>query len=107
MVCHSHKQAMTVVPLLQDKQSVRKLLVDSLSSESNIVNKDAMADLIIDHLHEVGCKTALRLAERAVTSAALAVDGDNLERAELDALDLILRDLAGDQATAENLCELF
>ena len=85
---------------------MRKLLADSLSSESAIVNVNAMADLIIDHLHQVGCKTALRLAERAVVSAALAGHVENLELAQLDALDLILRDLVGDQTTAGNLCEL-
>ena len=86
---------------------MRNLLGDSLSSESAIANVNAMADLIIDHMHQVGCKTALRLAERAVASASLAGQGGNLERAQLDALDLILRDLVGDQATAGNLCELF
>jgi hypothetical protein len=87
---------------------VRKLLLDSLSSESAIINVHAMADLIIDCLQEVGCKTALRLAERAVSMAALVQsDVENLEQAQLDALTLILQDLAGDQATAGNLCEVY
>ena len=86
---------------------MRNLLADSFSSESAIVNVNAMADLITEHLHQVGCKTVLRLAERAVASASLAGQGENLERAQLDALDLILRDLVGDQATAGNLCELY
>ena len=94
-----------VVPLLQDKQSVRTLLSDSLlASESAIVNVNAMADLIVEQLGEVGCKTALRLAERAVASAAASVattssssnddDDDNQEQAQLDALAQILDDLS-------------
>ena len=104
----SHNISSAVVPYLQDRQSVRKLLLDSPSLESAIVNVDAMADLMIDHLQEVGCKTALRLAERAVTMAALEhSDVENLEQAQLDVLTLILQDLVGDQASAENLCELY
>jgi hypothetical protein len=74
-----------------------------------IVNVDPMADLIIDRLGNVGCKTALRLAERAVASAgrASAVEGKELEKAQLSALAEILDDLAGDEVTAEKLCEVF
>jgi len=95
---------------------VRTLLSDSLlASESAIVNVNAMADLIVEQLGEVGCKTALRLAERAVASAAASAatksssndgDDDNQEQAQLDALALVLDDLVGDQVTAGKLCEV-
>jgi len=49
-----------VVPLLRETDSVQTLLRDSLSD--SISNVDAMAELMIERLGEVGCKTALRLA---------------------------------------------
>jgi hypothetical protein len=49
----------------------------------------------------VGVKTALRLVERAIASAS---GGD--ERSQLSALEQILDDLAGDEVTAKNLCEI-
>lgn len=73
------------------------------------MNVDPMADLIIDRLGNVGCKTALRLAERAVATAGRAsnVTGEELEKAQLSSLAEILDDLAGDEVTAEKLCEVF
>jgi hypothetical protein len=50
----------------------------------------------------------LRLAERAVGTAE-RVDGLNdneLESAQLSALDEILEDLAGDEVTGQKLCEV-
>jgi len=75
------------------------------------MNVNAIADLIVEQLGEVGCKTALRLAERAVASASVRASAmgrgdDDLERAQLDALTQILDDLAGDQVTAGKLCEI-
>ena len=52
-----------VVPLLSDTDSVQKLLSDGVFP-GLIINVEPMADLIIDRLGNVGCKTALRLAER-------------------------------------------
>lgn len=67
-----------------------------------------MADLIIEQLGEVGCKTALRLAERAVVSASTRTsDNACQEQMQLDALAQILDDLAGDEVTAGKLCEVF
>ncbi len=96
-----------VVPLLTDAESVRQLLSDSLPSLS-ASNVDCMSESIIRRLGNVGCKTALRLAERAVGTAE-RVDGLNdneLEAAQLSALDEILEDLAGDEVTAQKLCEV-
>jgi hypothetical protein len=94
-----------VVPLLSDTESVQKLLADSMYPGS-LANADKMANMIIDRLGSVGCKSALRLAERAVASAGKA-NGVDLEEAQLIALAEILDDLAGDEATAANLCEVF
>lgn len=98
----------SVVPLLSDAESVRTLLSDSLFSGS-VVNVSVMAELIIGRLSTVGCKTALRLAERAVATAGREDDlkGDDLGSAQLAALDEILDDLAGDEVTAQKLCEVF
>lgn len=98
-----------VVPLLSDTGSVGQLLSDGLFPGS-VPNVDAMADLIIDRLESVGCKTALRLAERAVATAGIdtaSTNKEELEKAQLSALAVILEDLAGDEVTAEKLCEVF
>ena len=95
-----------VVPLLSDSKSVQLLFAESL--DVAVVNAAPMADLIIDRLGTVGCKTALRLAERAVGTAGVrAGDGDDMEEAQLNALKGILDDLAGDDLTAQHLCEVF
>jgi hypothetical protein len=52
-----------VVPLLTDTDLVQKLLSDGVFP-GLIIIVEPMADLIIDRLGNVGCKTALRLAER-------------------------------------------
>lgn len=56
---------------------------------------------MIDSLGSVGCKTALRLAELAVSTS-----DDNDGQAQLDALTEILNDLAGDELSAQRLCEV-
>lgn len=96
------------MPLLTDAESVRQLLSDSLFPGS-VANVSLMAGSIINRLGSVGCKTALRLAERAVATAGRSNDisGDNLESAQLAALDEILEDLSGDEVTAQKLCEVF
>lgn len=92
-----------VVPLLSQPEEVRTLLADGLSEV--VLNVDAMAELIIGSLGRVGCKTALRLAERAVTTAAVG-DAPDLGKAQLAALEEILDDLSGDEVTADKLCEV-
>lgn len=96
---------------MQDKESVRQLLSDSFSScntTSSFTNIDAMADLMIKHLGEVGCKTALRLAERVVTSVSFLNEKSNdlqsLETAQIDQLVQILDDLSGDEMTVGGVC---
>jgi len=73
-----------------------------------------MASAMIDRLGSVGCKTALRLAERAVAATAASdveiganyINQTDLGRRQVTALLQILDDLAGDESTAQNLCEV-
>jgi len=101
-----------VVPLLEDVVSVSTLLSDSLPS--TVEDPEGMAEAIIKKLGSVGCKTALRLAERAITAAARdGSRGDNdtqggelVGTVQLSALSDILDDLVGDEVTAQQLCEV-
>eukprot|EP00978_Attheya_sp_CCMP212_P034346 scaffold143509_cov51-Attheya_sp.AAC.2 len=96
-----------VVPLLSDSKAVTRLLSDAMISGA-LVSVEPMAELMIDRLKSVGVKSALRLAERAVVSASSSgTSGDDLGSAQLTALAEILEDLAGDEVTAQNLCEIF
>lgn len=87
---------------------MQKLLSDGLHADS-AVHVDRMANSIIERLGSVGCKTALRLAERAVATAGRGdtSDRDGLGELQLTALSEILDDLAGDAVTAEKMCEVF
>lgn len=96
-----------VVPLLSDAKDVEKLLADSLDMEV-VKNPSSMACVMVDRLGSVGCKTALRLAERAISTAAIrTTETEDLGSAQVAALREILDDLEGDAMTAENLCEVF
>ena len=68
-----------------------------------------MAEMIIERLGSVGCKTALRLTELATATVERAgpLNEKDLGTAQLDALSMILDDLAGDEATSDKLCEVF
>ena len=92
-----------VVPLLSDAKEVEKLLTDCLTEE--VADASSMAGLIIDRLGEVGCKTALRLAERAVFTAADTSTSD-VKEAQSEALGGILEDLVGDDAIAARICQV-
>lgn len=94
------------MPLLNDAESVQKLLSDSLPDA--VADPRAMADLIVDRLKQVPCKVALRLAERAVTAVGIN-EGSNyskISETQLVALDSILNDLTSDGITAADLCEV-
>jgi hypothetical protein len=97
-----------VIPLLSEADHVRNLLKDSIFPSSG-VHVDAMAEMIIERLGSVGCKTALRLTELAVATVERAnpLNEMDLGTAQLDALSMILDDLAGDEATSDKLCEVF
>ena len=99
-----------IVPHISDAKSVKILLSDCL--HSNVAKDiDGMADKIIGRLGSVGCKTAIRLAERAIASAhALSNEygsDEELAEAQLASLEEILQDLAGDEAMASKVCEVF
>jgi len=99
-----------VVPLLSESKEVQKLLEDSLPRDV-ISDPQTMAKLMIDQLGSVGCKSALRLAEQAVSTVdrgndAGSLTGSALGKAQVAALGEILEDLSGDKVTAQNLCEV-
>jgi hypothetical protein len=98
-----------VVPLLSDVDAVRKLLSDGsqTSGLAVVADVDVLATLMIDRLGSVGCKTALRLMERAVAMAGGEGDDHDVGKLQVDALSSILEDLAGDEAAAERVCEVF
>jgi len=88
------------VPLLSNVASVQKLLADCLADE--VDDAFSMSELIIGRMGEVGCKTALRLAERAVFTAE--GQGSEMKSAQLSALDNILDDMGGNDAA--RVCEV-
>lgn len=105
------------MPLLEDAYSVETLLSNSLPS--TVMDPNSSAKAIIERLGKVGCKTALRLAERAAAVASggasggfqsttdASGEGDNDHgKKQLSALSQILDDLVGDDVTAQQLCEV-
>ena len=96
-----------VVPLLSKKEEVVKLFTDCSLSDL-IQDKEKMAEVIVDRIGPVGCKTALRIAERSIapSEAQLQSDANNGEGANVQAIRLaeVLDDLAGDEGTAKDLC---
>ena len=88
-----------MVPLLDDVKSVEKLLRDCLPSQAE--DAHALSNALIFRLGKLGCKTALRLAERAIFTAGMQGD-----ITQISALESILDDLAGDEALAAQVCEL-
>jgi vesicle-fusing ATPase len=101
-ILHEIFEETLVVPLLSDSEEVEKLLTDCLSEE--VADASAMSRLIVDRLGAVGCKTALRLAERAVVSTDK--DGKDAQSAQSKALEGILEDLVGDDAIAAKVCKV-
>lgn len=93
-----------VVPLLSDVQSVQKLLTSGAEASGlNVANVKSFAEMMVDSLGSVGCKTALRLMERAVIGS----DGSSdLEKLQENALRGILEDLAVDEAAHDSVCEV-
>jgi len=94
-----------VVPLLSDPISVQKLLAESLTDE--IADVESFSKLIIQRLGKVGCKTALRLSERAVFTAGIQTQQMEIhdkQAAQLRALDEILCDYSEDEAS--RMCDV-
>merc|ERR1711862_448021 len=99
-ILHELFEETVVVPLLTKSEEVEKLLLDAnLPGIENDIK--AMASLIIDRLGSAGCKTVLRLVERAVSTTArsnqIVKDSTN-NIMQLDSLKEILDDLSVDEA---------
>ena len=88
-----------MVPLLSDKDSIQKLLNECLGDQ--VADASSLSEPIINRLGNVGVKTALRLAERAVFTAS-----DETKSAQLSAMEEILDDMVGDDALASKVCEV-
>jgi hypothetical protein len=75
------------------------------------VKIETVAEMIVTRLKTVGCKSALRLAELAITTAGRTdhddEDKDAVGAAQMQALAEILDDLVGDEVSANELCEIF
>eukprot|EP00977_Amphora_coffeiformis_P001366 scaffold286_cov169-Amphora_coffeaeformis.AAC.10 len=96
-----------VVPLLSKKEEVAKLLGECTLSEA-IIDKEAMAELIVSRVGPVACKTALRLAERSVATTehlGPRANGGKAD-AQFQTLSEILDDLAGDEGSLSALCSV-
>lgn len=94
-ILHEIFEETLVVPLLSDSEEVEKLLTDCLPEE--VADANTMSRHIINRLGAVGCKTALRLAERVVVSTVAD---------QSKALEGILEDLVGDDAIAAKVCQV-
>ena len=98
-----------VVPLLSKKEEVVKLFEDCALSEL-IGDKEQMADMIVSRIRAVGCKTALRIVERAVAAAEHGISSEQSGNgdANIQAIRLgeILDDLVGDEGTSKELCSV-
>jgi hypothetical protein len=90
---------------MKDVSSVQTLLSESLES---IADVEAMSQMVINQLSEVGCKTILRLVERAIFTAGIEQESpaEVKKAAQLAALDDILQDFAGDEAIASRVCSV-
>mmetsp|Transcript_15456 Transcript_15456/g.22045 ORF Transcript_15456/g.22045 Transcript_15456/m.22045 type:complete len:1076 (-) Transcript_15456:118-3345(-) len=109
-----------VIPPLTQQTEVSTLLTNSMPPKV-IDDVDAMSSTLIDRLDgNVGCKKALRLVERAVTTSYLSNDTltksdngsdddtvDSQKKSQVDILEEILDDLAMDEELANALCNVF
>ena len=85
--------------MLSDADSLQELLNNCLGDQ--VADASSLSESIINRLGNVGIKTALRLAERAVFTAS-----DETKSAQLLAMEEILEDLIGDDALASKVCEV-
>ena len=85
--------------MLSDADSLQELLNNCLGDQ--VADASSLSESIINRLGNVGIKTALRLAERAVFTAS-----DETKSAQLLAMEEILDDMVGDDALASKVCEV-
>ena len=97
-----------IVPQVSDKDSVRKLVTESVQRTGlAISNPTAMADLISERLGSTGCKTLLRLLDRSVAAAGVGRDNLSRDESQLQALGAILDDFVSDSAFTNGVCEVY
>lgn len=99
-----------IVPLLTDAESLEQLLKDGSTTSGIVVPEPKLlAEMMIDRLGSVGCKTAMRLLERTVAGAGSSGMKNSIALGEWQAqvLSGILEDSAGDEALAQNVCEVY
>lgn len=95
-----------VVPLLSDIDSVQTLLATGANASGlDVANVDSLAEMMIESLGSVGCKTALRLMERSVAMAGSGAPSSLAEMQE-GALASILEDMSRDGAATDQVCEV-
>lgn len=104
-VLHELFEETTVVPLLSKSEEVKKLIEDA--ELPGLMDAEPISKLIIERMGSVGCKTALRLAERAISTAAHDDSKESTKSAQVAALELILDDLTSDEALTGNICQVF
>ena len=105
---HELFEETAVIPLLTKAEEVQKLLEDA--DLPGLKNAEAVSKMIMDRIGSIGCKTALRLTERAICTSALGNDegsAESIEAAQLVALREILDDFLTDEASAGNLCAVY
>ena len=90
---------------MTDVSSLQILISESIQSAIDV---EAMSQLIINQLKQVGCKTTLRLVERAIFTAGMQDLRSREEEkvAQLSALSEILQDFTGDEALAFRICSV-
>jgi vesicle-fusing ATPase len=100
-----------VVPLLSDVESVQTLLATGAKASGlAVANVNSLAEMMVESLGNVGCKTALRLMQNSVAMAgAMAGSGASTDLAELqeEALASILEDMTRDEAASDLVCDVF
>jgi hypothetical protein len=98
------------VPYIAKAEDACKLLQDSLIAK-DLSNLSDLSELLVEKLGVVGCKTALRLVERAVVSCRAGDIGedktsDDKSRQLRNALQEILNDYVGDQGLKSETCAI-
>lgn len=105
-ILHELFEETTVIPLLSKSDEVLKLIIDS--KIPGVEDAESMSEIIINKMGDVGCKTVLRLTERAIATADRMIDEANGSRKEnqIIALEQILDDFVVDSASIGELCKV-
>ena len=94
-----------IIPQVSGKESFRRLVNDAVTFTGlPVENADAMADLIGSRLDNAGCKTVLRLVDRAVAVAGTIPEDESLQERQVQTLSTILDDYICDSALMNGAC---